>query len=77
MSIAGIPVWALVLVACVVAPYAVQRWVARQGRIADARTSDLLASIDPALPSLVAARARNGRASSSDVEPSDPDERRT
>jgi hypothetical protein len=58
MSIAGIPVWAIVLVACITAPWLVQHWTVMQARKVEAATNDLLASIDPTLPALVARQQR-------------------
>lgn len=42
MRIAGLPVWALVLVACAVAPFVVQLWIDAEQRRARERTRALL-----------------------------------
>jgi hypothetical protein len=42
MRIAGLPVWALVLVACAVAPFLIQLWIDAEQRRAKERTRALL-----------------------------------
>ena len=42
MSIAGVPLWSLVLVACIVAPLLVRAWVEAEQRRARERTARVL-----------------------------------
>ncbi|MFI5298137.1 MAG: hypothetical protein ACHREM_08570 [Polyangiales bacterium] len=72
MTIAGIPVWALVIIACIVAPWLVQKWAEVKARRVEVATTALLASIDPALPALL--RQREAAAASKATE---SDQRRT
>ena len=58
MTFVGIPVWALVLCACAMAPFIVQLWVQNAAKQAEKRTTELLAAVDPTLPALVAAEQR-------------------
>src|SRR5262245_50708807 len=48
MRIAGLPVWALVLAACVLVPFAVQMWIDAERRRAKERTRLLLQTLDAA-----------------------------
>jgi hypothetical protein len=45
MSIAGVPLWTLVLVACVVAPILVRVWIDAEQRRAKSRTARVLQGI--------------------------------
>ena len=42
MHVAGVPLWALVLLACVVAPLIIRAWIDAEQRRAKKRTADLL-----------------------------------
>jgi len=46
MRIAGLPVWALVLAACVLVPLVVQMWIDAERRRAKERTRLLLQTLD-------------------------------
>lgn len=53
MRVAGVPLWALVLVACVAAPLLIRAWIDAEQRRAKKRTAELLQAIarGPASPS--------------------------
>jgi hypothetical protein len=46
MQIFGLPVWSLVIVACILAPYAINAWADAERKRARARTEALLSSLD-------------------------------
>ncbi len=54
MRIAGLPVWALVLAACVLVPFVVQVWIDAERRRAKERTRALLQALDAARPAGIA-----------------------
>jgi hypothetical protein len=45
MRIAGMPLWALVIVACAVAPFVIRAWIDAEQRRARGRTVSLLESL--------------------------------
>jgi hypothetical protein len=66
MRIAGLPVWALVLAACVVVPFVVQVWIDAERRRAKERTRSLLQALDAARGSRIASGPRNAASQSVD-----------
>jgi hypothetical protein len=70
MRIAGLPVWALVLVACAVAPFVIQLWIDAEQRRAKERTRALLRPF-VTTGSDVALASGTGRAASTDELPKD------
>ncbi len=45
MRVAGVPLWAIVLVACVAAPLLVRAWIDAEQRRAKRRTAEMLQGI--------------------------------
>ena len=72
MRIAGLPVWALVLAACVLVPFAVQLWIDAERRRAKERTRRLLQRLDRVTP--IEGASGPPRAASEGTEPSEGDE---
>lgn len=68
----GLPVWALVLAACALAPFVVQAWVEAERRRAKERTRALLQSLDAAAP--VGIAPGPGRAASQTRAPTPSDQ---
>jgi hypothetical protein len=67
MRIAGLPVWALVLGACVLVPFVVQVWIDAERRRAKERTRLLLQTLDAARASRIASGPRNAASQSRDM----------
>jgi hypothetical protein len=66
MRIAGLPVWALVLAACVLVPFVVQVWIDAERRRAKERTRHLLQSLDAARAAGIAPGPRNAASEGED-----------
>jgi hypothetical protein len=59
----GVPLWAIVLVACVIAPFALRAWADAERRRAARRTAALLADLGRTDLPRVGERSRSSRSS--------------